>query len=65
MKFKHDKEFINKILDAQIRVNEIEQNILKNAGMSTISSNTPIGKGTKKMLFQQSEGKELSKSQTN
>ena len=31
MKFKHDKEFINKVLDAQIRVNEIENNIIKNA----------------------------------
>lgn len=65
MKFKHDKEFINKILDAQLRVNEIEQNILKNAGMSTMSSNTPIGKSTKKVLFQQTDSKELSKSQTN
>eukprot|EP00347_Sterkiella_histriomuscorum_P006379 403352984 len=31
MKFKHDKEFINKVLDAQIRVNQIESNIIKNA----------------------------------
>ena len=51
MKFKHDKEFINKILDAQLRVNEIENNILKNAGLSTISNSTPIGKSTKKVLF--------------
>lgn len=25
IKFKHDKEFINQVMDAQIRVNEIEQ----------------------------------------
>ena len=34
MKFKHDKEFINKVLDAQIRVNEIENSILKTVGLS-------------------------------
>ena len=32
MKFKQDKQFINKVLDAQLRVNEIEQGIIKSLG---------------------------------
>lgn len=40
MKFKHDREFINKVLDAQIRVNEIEQNIIKNATQSSTKRST-------------------------
>jgi hypothetical protein len=43
MKFKYDKEFINKVLDAQIRVNEIESNILKNVGGSA-KVKTPVPK---------------------
>ena len=34
MKFKHDKEFIDKVLDAQIRVNEIEKGIMSKLSTS-------------------------------
>ncbi|CDW77866.1 UNKNOWN [Stylonychia lemnae] len=47
MKFKHDREFINKVLDAQIRVNEIEQNILKNA-TSLSNSKKSVSKSSAK-----------------
>ena len=47
MKFKHDREFINKVLDAQIRVNEIEQNILKNA-TNLSSSKRSVSKSSAK-----------------
>ena len=42
MKFKHDKDFINKVLDAQIRVNEIEQSLIKNATHPSKGSTTKI-----------------------
>ena len=62
MKFKHDKEFINKVLDAQIRVNEIEQNILKSVCMN--SSNTPLGKSLNRKSFQMTDSKDGAKINT-